>query len=102
MKGGKARSKALKSQRQASQPDDIQSTLYSIYTKDRELFDMGREQIGNFISKNVSWEVQKALAIQIMTSAMTELGKGILDAAMFAAATTGFSYVDGPTHTSLQ
>ena len=43
------------------------------------------------MSKNVSWEVQKALAIQIMTSAMTELGKGIVDAAKFAAATTDFS-----------
>ena len=39
----------------------------------------------------MSWEVQKALAIQIMTSAMTELNKGIVDAAKFAAATTGFS-----------
>ena len=39
----------------------------------------------------MSWEVQKALAIQIMSSAMTELGKGIVDAAKFAAATTGFS-----------
>ena len=43
------------------------------------------------MSKNVSWEVQKALAIQIMTSAMTELGKGIVDAAKFTTTTTGFS-----------
>ena len=63
----------------------------NIYTKDRELFDKGQEYICNFVSKNVSWEVQKALAIQIMMSAMTELGKGIVDAAKFAAATTGFS-----------
>ena len=41
----------------------------------------------------MSWEVQKALAIQIMTSAMTELGKGIVHAAKFAATTTGFSQV---------
>ena len=75
---------------QASQSDDT-CTLYNIYTKDRELFDKGQEYICNFVSKNVSWEVQKALAIQIMTSAMTELGKGIVDAAKFAAATTGFS-----------
>ena len=54
--------------------------------------------------KNVSWEVQKALAIKIMTSAMTELDEGILDAAKFAAATTGFPkklYADGHTHISL-
>ena len=43
-------------------------------------------------SKNVSWELQKAIAIQIMTSAMTTLNKGIVDAAKFAATTTGFSH----------
>ena len=75
---------------QASQSDDTY-TLYNIYTKDRDLFDKGQEYTCNFVSKNVSWEVQKALAIQIMTSAMTELGKGIVHAAKFAAATTGFS-----------
>ena len=74
----------------SSQSDDT-CTLYNIYTKDRELFDKGQEYICNFVSKNVSWEVQKALAIQIMTSAMTELVRGIVDAAKFAAATTGFS-----------
>ena len=39
------------------------------------------------------------LAIQIMTSAMTELGKGIVDAVQFAAATTAFLkklFADGP------
>ena len=87
-KGGMVRAKVLK--RPASQSDDT-CALYSIYTKDRELFDKGQEYISNFVSKNVSWEVQKALAIQIMTSAMTELGKGIVDAAKFAATTTGFS-----------
>ena len=77
-KGGKAKAKVLK--RQASESDDP-TTLYGIYTKDRELFETGQEYIGNFVSKNVSWEVQKAIAILIMTSAMTELGKGIVDAA---------------------
>ena len=90
VKGGKARSKALR--QQASHPDDtVTCTLYNMYTKDRELLDKGQDYISNFVSKNVSWEVQKALAIQIMTSAMTELNKGIVDAAKFAAATTGFS-----------
>ena len=89
LKGAKNKAKALKTI-QASQSDDA-CTLYNIYTKDRELFDKGQEYICNFVSKNVSWDVQKAVAIQIMTSAMTELGKGIVDAAKFAAATTGFS-----------
>ena len=66
------------------QSDDT-CTLY-----DRELFGKGQEYICNFVSKNVAWEVQKAVAIQIMTSAMTELGKGFVDAAQFATATTGF------------
>ena len=61
------------------------------YTKDRELFDNGQEYICNFVSKNVSWEVQKALAIQTMTSVMTELRKGIVDAAKFDAATNSYS-----------
>ena len=76
------RGKVLK--RQASQSDDTRT----LYKKDRELFDKGQEYISNFVSKNASWEVQKALAIQIMASAMTELGKGIVDAAKFAATTT--------------
>ena len=88
-KGGKEKAKVLK--KQASQPDSTPSTLYGIYTHDRELFDQGQEYIGNFVSKNVTWEVQKAIAIHTMTSAMTVLGKGVVEAAKFAAATTGFS-----------
>ena len=52
----------------------------------------------------MSWEVQKALAIQIMTYTMTELNKGIIDAAKFAATTTGFYKKlceNGRIHTSL-
>ena len=66
-------------------------TLQHIYKRERAFFDKGQEYICNFVSKNVSWEVQKVVAIQIMTSAMTELGQGIVDATKFAAATTGFS-----------
>ena len=40
----------------------------------------------------MSWEIQKALAIQVMTAAMTELDKGIIEASKFAAAVTGFSH----------
>ena len=66
-------------------------TLYRIYTSQRELFNKGQELINNFVSKNVSFDIQKAIAIQLMTSAMTELGKGIIEAAKFAATVTGFS-----------
>ena len=44
------------------------------------------------MSKSVSWEVQKAIAIQTMTEAMTELDMGIIEAAKFAASATGFSH----------
>ena len=70
----------------ASKPGN--NTLHCIFTKQRELFDKGQECINDFVSKNVSWELQKAIAIQ----AMTTLNKGIVDAAKFAATTTGFSH----------
>ena len=75
--------------KQASQPDD---TLYCIFTNNRQLFDKGQERINRFVSKNVSWEIQKAMPIQMMTAAMSELGKGIVEAAKFAAPVTGFSH----------
>ena len=77
----KAKAKVTKTQ--ASQPDDT-CTLHNIYTNDRDLFNSMHKRFCI-----VSWEVQKTFAKQI--SAMTELGEGIIDAAQFAAATTGFS-----------
>lgn len=62
-------------QKQANQPDD---TLYRIYTNNKELFTKGQQCINDFVARNVSWEIQKAMAIQMMTPAMTELGKGIV------------------------
>ena len=76
-------------QKQASQSDD---TLYRIYTNNKELFTKGQQCINNYVARNVSWEIQKALAIQMMTAAMTELDKGIVEASKFAAAVTGFSH----------
>lgn len=85
-KDRKAKAKVLKTP--GSQPDDT-STLYKLI--DREHFDKGQAYRCKFLSKNVSWEVHKALAIHIITSSMTVLGKRILDGAQFAAATIGFS-----------
>ena len=67
-------------------------TLCRIFKNNRELFNNGQEKIKNFVSKSVSWEVQKAMAIQIMTEAMTELDMGIIEAAKLAASATGFSH----------
>ena len=75
--------------KQASQSDD---TLYRIYTNNKELFEKGQQCMNNFVARNVSWELQKAMAIQMMTAAMMEFDKGIVDAAKFAAAVTGFSH----------
>ena len=66
-------------------------TLYRIYTNEREKFNKGQECINNFVSENVSFEVQKTIALQLMTAAMTELSKGIVEGAKFAANVTGFS-----------
>jgi hypothetical protein len=66
--------------------------LYCIYTNNKELFTKGQQCISDFIARNVSWEIQKVMAIQMMTAAMTELGKGIVKASKFAAAVIGFSH----------
>ena len=60
-KGGKVKAKLAKN---SSKPGN--NTLHCIFTKQRELFDMGQECINDFVSKNVSWELQKAIAIQII------------------------------------
>ena len=66
MKGGKARSKIMKSQ--ASQ---ILVHYTTFIQKIGNYLTREKEYIGKFVSKNVSWEVQKALAIQMMMSSMT-------------------------------
>ena len=77
-----------KQQKHTGSNDD---TLYRIFKNNREVFNKGQEIIKEFVCRNVSWEIQKAMAIQIMAEAMTQLNKGILEAANFAAAATGFS-----------
>ena len=82
--------KGVKS-KQHMQAGSCDGTLYRIFKNNREVFNKGQEIIKDFVSKNVSWEVQKAIAIQIMAEAMTELNMGIVEAAKFAASCTGFS-----------
>ena len=83
-KGGKAHAKIVK-------PKEHQDTLYTVFTKKRSLFNQGRESVSKYVSRNVSWEVQKAIAVHAMTTAMTELGMGVVQAASFAGTLTGFS-----------
>ena len=60
-------------------------TLYRIFTNNKELFNKGT---GNYVSRNVLWEVQTAIT---MTTAMTELGMDIVQSSDFAGILTGFS-----------
>jgi hypothetical protein len=62
-----------------------------VFTKNKALFNQGKEFVSKYVSRNISWEVQKATAIQTMTTAMTELGLGVVQAADFAGTLTGFS-----------
>ena len=84
-KGGKAHAKIVQHK------DNQKSTLYSVFTKNKALFNQGKEFVSKYVSRNVSWEVQKAIAIQTMNTAMTELGMRVVQAANFAGILTGFS-----------
>ena len=84
-KGGKAHAKIVQCK------DSQEGTLYSVFTKNKALFNQGKEFVSKYVSRNISWEVQKAIAIQTMTTAMTELRMGVVQAANFAGTLTGFS-----------
>ena len=71
--------------KQHMQAGSCDVTLHRIFKNNREVFKKGQEKIKDFVCKNVSWEVQKAIAIQIMSEAMT------VEAAKLAASATGFS-----------
>ena len=58
------------------------------YSQTTKSFNKGTEFVGNYVPRNVSWEVQKAIAIQTMNTAMTELVMGIVQSSDFAG---GFS-----------
>ena len=69
-----------------------ETTHYTVcLQKTKVLFNKGTEVVSNFVSRNVSWEVQKAIAKQTMTTAMIELGMEVVKAASFAGIRTGFS-----------
>lgn len=55
-----------------------------MFTKNKALFNQGSEFVSKYVTRNVSWEIQKAIAIQSTTTAMTELGMGVVQAALLA------------------
>ena len=48
----------------------------SVCTRNKT-FNQGKEFVSKYVSRNISLEVQKAIAMQTMTTAMTELGMGV-------------------------
>ena len=86
-KGGKAHAKIF----QCNDNQEGPCTLYSVFANNKPLFNQGKNLVSKYVARNISWEVQKAIAIQTMTTAMTELGMGVVQAANFAGTLTGFS-----------
>lgn len=66
-------------------------TLCGIVRNNSELFNMGRTCISGYISKNATIEMDKAIAINIMASAIENLGMNIVEAAEFAGQVCGHS-----------
>lgn len=70
-------------------PMEGEKTLYSMFHKSRSSFDTGAGMLLSYIQRNASYEVQKAVAISIMATAMTD--HSITEAAQIASDYTQFS-----------
>lgn len=71
--------------------DSVCNTLRQILNKHNPAFEFGKERIDNYIERNITTEMQKAIAIQLFSTATKCWGKGILEAASLAADVTGVS-----------
>ena len=67
------------------------STLYRIFQDDKPTFSAGMQCINSYMQRNTSMEIQKAFAISVMGTAMTEWGYNITEAAQLAADVVGYS-----------
>ena len=72
----------------ASQKSD---SLYKAYKSNSQAFVKGRECLDDYIEKNSTFEFQKAVALKVMVTAMSEWGKGIMESASMASDITGYS-----------
>ena len=70
---------------------DCSATLNSVFKKSRAAFDTGASMLLSYVHKNASYEVQKAVAISLMATAMTQWEYNITDAAWIASEYTYFS-----------
>ena len=57
-KGSKAHAKIVQHK------DDKEKSLFRVFTNNKVLFNQGKEFVSKYVSRNVSWEVQKAITIQ--------------------------------------
>ena len=68
-----------------------ESTINVIFKKHEEVFKKGLDYLLSFIEQNASFELQKALGIVLMGTAMKDWGEGICDAAIKASQVSGYS-----------
>lgn len=92
--GGSNRAKAIKEPKvkagqQIKTPES--QTLQQVLIHDKQTFDNGFQCISNFIERNASIEMHKAIAIQVLSTAIVCWGSNILTAAKFASDVTGVS-----------
>ena len=82
-------------QKRARVPEDEKirndDSLLHIFKNNPTLFDKGRECVAGYIDRNITFEIKKAIAINVMTSAMANLNCGIVQAAELAAHISGYS-----------
>ncbi len=73
--------------------DDTETptSLGMIFKNKRNVFTKGVECLTSYIERNASYEIQKACAMSVMTTAMTAWGCSIIEAASIAAEATSFS-----------
>lgn len=71
--------------------DDTHVTLCSVFRKNKTTFTKHAEQLLGFIQRNASYEIQKAVAISLMATAMIQCGENITEAAETASKYTMLS-----------
>ena len=80
--GGSNRAKAIKEPKvkagqQIKTPES--QTLQQVLIHDKQTFDNGFQCISNFIERNASMEMHKAIAIQVLSTAIVSWGSNILN-----------------------
>ena len=70
---------------------DNLTTLFSVFKRSRAAFDAGASKLMSYIHKNASYEVQKAVTISLMVTAMTTWGYNITNASRLASEYSKFS-----------